>query len=50
MLLHRNRSHYLERESAIDFKVVVRAEVLPRGFLQTVGNFYLSITIAKLQS
>ena len=50
MLLYRNRSHYLERESVIDFKVVVRADILPRSFLQTVGNFYLSLTIAKLQS
>ena len=29
-------------------KVVVRAEILPRDFLQTLGNYYLSLTIAKI--
>ena len=24
-----------------NFKVVVRAEILPRDFLQTLGNYYL---------
>ena len=28
-------------------KVVVRAEILPRDFLQTLGNYYLSLTEAK---
>ena len=32
------------------FKVVVRAEILLRGFLQTPGNYYLPLTtIAKIQ-
>ena len=30
------------------FKVVVRAEILARDFLQTQGNYYLSLTIAKI--
>ena len=30
-------------------KVVVRAEILPRDFLQTPGNYHLSLTIAKIQ-
>ena len=30
-------------------KVVVRAEILPRDFLQTPGNYYLSLTVAKIQ-
>ena len=30
-------------------KVVVRAEILPRDFLQTPGNYYLSLTITKIQ-
>ena len=29
--------------------VVVRAEILPRDFLQTLGNYYLSLTIDKIQ-
>ena len=32
-----------------DFKVVVRAEILPRDFLQTLGNYYLSLTEAKFK-
>ena len=28
-------------------KVVVRAEILLRDFLQTLGNYHLSLTIAK---
>ena len=28
-------------------KVVVRAEILPRDFLQTLGKYYWSLTIAK---
>ena len=31
------------------FKVVVRAEILPRDFLQTLGNYYLSLTKAKFK-
>ena len=31
-------------------KVVVCAEILPRDFLHTLGNYYLSLTIAKIQS
>ena len=30
-------------------KIVGRAEILPRDFLQTPGNNYLAITIAKLK-
>ena len=30
-------------------KVVVRAEILPRDFLQTLGNYYLSLTMAKFK-
>ena len=30
-------------------KVVVRAEILPRDFIQTLGNYYLSLTIAKFK-
>ena len=29
------------------FKAVVRAEILPRDFLQTLGNYYLLFTEAK---
>ena len=32
-----------------EFKVVARAEVLPRDFLQALGKYYLSLTIAKIQ-
>ena len=28
---------------------VVRAEILPRDSLQTLGNYYLSLTIAKFK-
>ena len=31
------------------FKVVVRAEILARNFLQTLGDYYLSLTTAKFQ-
>ena len=31
------------------FKVVIYAEILPRDFLQTLGNYCLSVTIAKIQ-
>ena len=31
------------------FKVVVCAEILPRDFLQTLGNNYLSLTEAKIK-
>ena len=30
-------------------KVVVRAEILPRNFLPTLGNYYVWLTIAKIQ-
>ena len=30
-------------------KVDVHAEILPRDFLQTLGNYYLSLTVAKIQ-
>ena len=40
-------ANYCRKESA--FKVVVRAEILPRDFLQTLGNFHLWLTIAKIQ-
>ena len=30
-------------------KVLALAEVLPRDFLQTPGNYYLSLTSAKIQ-
>ena len=30
-------------------KVVVRAEILPKDFIQTPGNNYLSLTIAKIK-
>ena len=29
--------------------VAVRAEILPRDFLQTLGNNYLSLTTAKIE-
>ena len=32
---------------SILIKVVVRAEIPPRDFLQTLGIYYLSFTIAK---
>ena len=28
--------------------VVVRADILPRDFLQALGNYYLSLTMAKI--
>ena len=31
-------------------KVVLREEILPRDFLQTPGNYYLRLTIAKIPS
>ena len=31
------------------FKVVVRAKILPRDFLQTLGNYDLGLTITKNQ-
>ena len=31
------------------FKVVVRAEILPRDFRQTLGKYYLPLTIAKFK-
>ena len=34
----------------LTFKVVFRAEILPRDVLQTLGNYYLRLTIAKIQS
>ena len=30
-------------------KVVVCAEILPKDIFQTLGNYYLSLTIAKIQ-
>ena len=33
----------------LSFKVVVCAEILPRDFLETLGNYYLSITVAKFK-
>ena len=30
-------------------KVVVRAEILPRDFRQTLGKYYLPLTIAKFK-
>ena len=30
-------------------KVVVSAEILPRDFFQTSGNYYLLLTVAKIQ-
>ena len=36
--------------SQASVKVVVRAEILPRDFLQTLGNYYLSLTIAKFEA
>ena len=40
-----NRSAYdesiLESSHCTGIKVVVRAEILPRDFLQTPGNYYL---------
>ena len=32
-----------------NLKVVVRAEILPRDFLQTLVNYYLSLTVAKFK-
>ena len=31
------------------FKFVVHGEILPTDFLQTPGNNYLSVTIAKIE-
>ena len=31
------------------FQVVVSAEILPRDLLRTLGNYYFSLTIAKIQ-
>ena len=31
-------------------KVAVRAEILPRDLPQTLGNYYLSSTIVKIQT
>ena len=39
-----DRHRFLER-----LKVVVRAEIVPRDFLQTYGNNCLSLTIAKIE-
>ena len=33
----------------ITLRVVVRAEIITRDFLQTLGNYYLSLTIAKFK-
>ena len=30
-------------------KVAARVEILPRDFLQALGKYYLSLTIAKIQ-
>ena len=35
---------------SLHIKVDLRAEILPRDFLQTLGNYCLSFTIAKIQS
>ena len=32
-----------------DIKVVVPAEILPRDFLQTLENYFLSLTLIKIQ-
>ena len=36
-------------KQCFDFKVVVRAEILPGDFLQTLGKYYLPLTIAKFK-
>ena len=36
-------------EDYLLFKVAVRAEILPRDFFQTPGNYYLSPAIAKIE-
>ena len=38
-----------KKPSNMHVKVVVRAEILPRDFLQTLENYYLSLTIAKFK-
>ena len=38
-----------ETSRLLAIKVVVRAEILPRDFLQTSGNYYFSLTAAKIQ-
>ena len=53
MCTNRNKHRFVvkfERDLSITaFKVVVRAENLPREFLQTLGNYYLSVTMSKIQ-
>ena len=34
---------------SVRLKVVVRAEILPRDILQTLGDYYLSLTVAKFK-
>ena len=36
--------------SLVSIKVAVRAEILPKEFLQTLGSYYLSLTTGKIQS
>ena len=38
----------LEKVSVL-LKVVVRADILPRDFLQSLGNYYLSLIVAKFK-
>ena len=33
----------------VQLKVVLRAEILPRDFRQTLGKYYLPLTIAKFK-
>ena len=53
---HRMISSFTDKKNFVlmtviyDLKVVVRAEILPRDFLLTLGNYYLSLTAAKIQS
>ena len=46
---YRNKNQILLFSSIEYLKVVVRAEILPRDFLQTLGNYYLWLTEANIQ-
>ena len=35
--------------TSLSLKVVVCAEILPRDLLQTLGKYYMSLTVTKIQ-
>ena len=45
----RTQAQLQNSASDANVKVVVRAEILPRDFLETLGNYYLSLTVAKFK-